>query len=115
MRVDRIERGKCAIEGAVTHLTARATRTETEEALSSLLGEADGVRIDLSRVTSSNSLMLSLMLSWLRQARAAGHRLVFERVPVELDDLIGFTGLDRILPLDGTAAKASPRTHGDGP
>ena len=106
MRIERIEQGKCAVEGDVTHATARETRAETEAALSLLLGESDDVRVDLSRVTSSNSLMLSLMLSWLRQARAAGRKLTFERAPADLDDLIGFTGLDRILPLGGASTIA---------
>jgi phospholipid transport system transporter-binding protein len=112
VRVDRIEPGKCAIEGAVSHLTARETRAETEAELSRLLDEADSVRVDLSRVTSSNSIMLSLMLSWLRQARAAGRRIVFERVPSDLEDLIGFTGLDRILPFDGAPAQGAGAASG---
>ena len=106
MRVDRIERGKCAVEGGVTTANARVARIETEAALADMLGESDDLRVDLSRVTSSNSVMLSLMLSWLRQARVAGRRLVFERVPPDLDDLIRFTGLDSVLPTEAASAQA---------
>ena len=109
MRVDRIERGKCAIEGEVSTANGRIARIETEAALADILGESDDLRVDLSRVRSSNSVMLSLMLSWLRQARLAGRRLVFERVPPELDDLIRFTGLDRVLPTEAPAAQAGTR------
>lgn len=84
----------------MTLATAREIRHSTATTLAALLEEeGDTVELDLSGVASRSSLVLSLMLCWLRQARQADRRLEFRGVPADLHELIRFTGLDGVLPL----------------
>lgn len=100
MRILRLDEKRCRVEGAVTYETARVVHASTRAELASTLqAAADCIEVDLSGVTSGNSLVLSLMLSWMRVARQQERQMVFSAVPIGLLELIRFTGLDDILPL----------------
>jgi anti-anti-sigma factor len=92
--------GRCRVEGRVTHANARVAHEATRAALGAVMAENHAVlELDLSGVTSGNSLVLSLMLSWFRLARTRGGELRFVDVPEALMEQIRFTGLHRLLPL----------------
>lgn len=55
--------------------------------------------IDLSRVTVADSSALSVLLGWLRAAKASGRQLRFVGVPANLRALADLYGLDEVLPL----------------
>jgi ABC-type transporter Mla MlaB component len=97
----RVAAGHCRVEGRVTHASARSAYEATQGSLAGLLDEAavDGLDVDLSGMASGNSLVLSLMLSWWRQARRAGREIRFVGVPAALGEQARFTGLGGILPL----------------
>jgi ABC-type transporter Mla MlaB component len=84
----------------VTYETARAVHVATRAELAVTFEQSpESVEVDLSGVTSGNSLVLSLMLTWLRQARQQERNVIFSAVPSQLLELIRFTGLDGILPI----------------
>jgi anti-anti-sigma regulatory factor len=57
------------------------------------------VEVSLSGVTHSNSVLVSLMLVWMRRARRAGVGILFTDIPPLVASLIEFTGLDDVLPM----------------
>jgi ABC-type transporter Mla MlaB component len=64
------------------------------------------IEISLGGVTNGNSVLVSLMLVWMRRARAAGAGLLFVDVPPLVSNLIEFTGLDDVLPMARPGAAA---------
>ncbi len=54
---------------------------------------------DLSGVTQAGSAGVSLLLSWLRYARARSIELVFSNVPPGLLGVAQVSGIDEILPI----------------
>lgn len=104
----RVAPGRFRVEGSVTHANARAAYESTCATLAGLLADtsetvSEAVDVDLSGVTSDNSLVLSLMLSWLRQARQSGREIRFCGMPATLNEQIRFTGLAAILPFAAEA------------
>jgi anti-anti-sigma factor len=108
----RVAPGRLRVEGSVTHANARAAYESTCATLADLLADtsetasetvSETVYVDLSGVTSDNSLVLSLMLSWLRQARQSGREIRFCGMPATLNEQIRFTGLATILPFAAEA------------
>jgi ABC-type transporter Mla MlaB component len=57
------------------------------------------VEVSLAGVTQSNSVLVSLMLVWMRRARRAGVGILFLDIPPLVASLIEFTGLDDVLPM----------------
>jgi anti-anti-sigma regulatory factor len=57
------------------------------------------VEMSLSGVTEGSSVLVSLLLVWMRRARAAGVDIVFVDIPPRVATLIEFTGLDEVLPM----------------
>ena len=53
--------------------------------------------IELSGLTGHGSVPLSLLLSWLRHARASGVRLSFTGMPQRMQSMAGLSGLDGVL------------------
>ena len=74
-----------------THAQASGTRT---------------VEISLGGVTNGNSVLVSLMLVWMRRARKADVGILFKEIPPLVSNLIEFTGLDDVLPVVRTGAAA---------
>ena len=64
------------------------------------------VEVSLVGVTQGNSVLVSLMLVWMRRARRAGVGILFVDIPPLVSSLIEFTGLDEVLPM----VKAEGRT-----
>ena len=57
------------------------------------------VEVSLGGVTQGNSVLVSLMLVWMRRARRAGVGILFVDIPPLVSSLIEFTGLDEVLPM----------------
>jgi ABC-type transporter Mla MlaB component len=68
--------------------------------------EPKTVEISLGGVTNGNSVLVSLMLVWMRRARAAGAKVMFIDVPPLVSNLIEFSGLDEVLPMTPRGAAA---------
>jgi ABC-type transporter Mla MlaB component len=64
------------------------------------------VEVSLGGVTNGNSILVSLMLVWMRRARAAGAQVLFVDVPPRVLNLIEFSGLDDVLPMVRPGAAA---------
>lgn len=86
-----------SVSGVVDVDNAMALRTKGEELLKSLQG--DDIVIDLKGVEQSSSVGVSVMLCWLRAARAADKNLVFRAMPAKMFDVARVSGLDDVLPL----------------
>lgn len=63
-----------------------------------LLNEApQACYVDLSEVTHANSAGTTLLLSWLRSAKAAGKQLTIRNMPAMLTSLMELIGLGSLL------------------
>ncbi len=93
--------GLCKASGRATYATGHADRDAAATVLDAAFEGSQRVQIDLSGVDEGGSVVLSLMLSWLRQARHHGRELTYANVTPELMELIKFTGLDGILLSNG--------------
>ncbi len=62
--------------------------------------EGDLLVVDMAQVGLVDSAAVSLMLSWLRQAKAHGVQLSFIHVPTNLHSLVELYGLSEVLPLN---------------
>lgn len=58
------------------------------------------IEVDMAKVDVVDSAAVSLMLSWLRQAKAQGMQLSFVHVPTNLKSLVDLYGLSEVLPLN---------------
>jgi len=99
------------VEGAPTLANARDARGLLDAALAGLAkNDASGAEptldVSLGGVRDGNSVLVSLMLVWLRRARHAGVGIMFLDIPPLVMNLIEFTGLDEVLPIaSGTAGQ----------
>jgi len=84
------------LDAAFAELTSAATDTP----------QARTVEVSLDGVTNGNSVLVSLMLVWMRRARQAGVDILFVDIPPLVCNLIEFTGLDEVLPMVRTGAAA---------
>jgi len=64
------------------------------------------VEVSLAGIAQGNSVIVSLMLVWMRRARRAGVGILFVEIPPSVSSLIEFTGLDEVLPIVKTEAAA---------
>jgi ABC-type transporter Mla MlaB component len=100
------------ISGSPTLTNGKEARTLLDpvftelEASNDAAAEPRTIEISLGGVTNGNSVLVSLMLVWMRRARAAGSGLMFVDVPPLVSSLIEFTGLDDVLPMTRPGARA---------
>jgi ABC-type transporter Mla MlaB component len=64
------------------------------------------IEISLAGVTNGNSVLVSLMLVWMRRSRKADVSVLFTDIPPLVSNLIEFTGLDDVLPVVRTGVAA---------
>lgn len=55
------------------------------------------LNLDLASVTAATSLLVALLVAWLRRAQALGVTLEFSAVPATVHAIIEFSGLDGLL------------------
>jgi ABC-type transporter Mla MlaB component len=93
------------IDGEATLANAKDARALLDGALADVeAANADStvtktVEVSLAGVTHSNSVLVSLMLVWMRRARRAHVGILFTEIPPLVASLIEFTGLDEVLPM----------------
>ena len=66
------------------------------------------LEVSLAGIKDGNSVLVSLMLVWLRRARHAGVGILYVDTPPLVVNLIEFTGLDEVLPMAPGAAAGQP-------
>jgi len=64
------------------------------------------IEISLAALAANNSIVIALLLAWVRRARARGKVLRFVAVPDDLRNIIELYGVTEILPLDGAGSPA---------
>ncbi len=112
MNLVRIDAARHRIDGAPTLLNGKKARALLDDVLAELSAAADEahpagrLEISLGGITDGNSVLVSLMLVWLRRARAIEVDLCFVDIPPLVMNLIEFSGLDEVLPI-ATAASAA--------
>jgi anti-anti-sigma regulatory factor len=98
------------VDGAPTLANAREARALLDTVLAGFVKDETApvptLEVSLAGVNDGNSVLVSLMLVWLRRARHAGVGIVFVETPPLVVNLIEFTGLDEVLPMaSGTAGQ----------
>jgi anti-anti-sigma factor len=58
------------------------------------------IRVNLKALEEANSVTVALLIAWMRCANSQGVAIVYVDVPQELRDIIEFSGLTTVLPLD---------------
>ena len=98
------------IVGEPTLVNGKTARDLLDAPLAALQAEAADstvtrtIEVSLAGVTNGNSVLVSLMLVWMRRARRAGVGILFVDIPPLVSSLIEFTGLDEVLPMVKTEA-----------
>ena len=102
------------VDGAPTLANAREARALLDTVFAGFVKDetappptpAPTLEVSLAGVQDGNSVLVSLMLVWLRRARHAGVGILFVETPPLVVNLIEFTGLDEVLPMaSGTAGQ----------
>ena len=86
---------RLSVTGDITPDNAVAIRGEGERLIAAKNQE---VVVDLSGLGAAHSVVLSLLLCWMRLARSRGQRLSFEGVDAQLGSLAALSGLGEHLP-----------------
>ncbi|MDA1076448.1 MAG: STAS domain-containing protein [Proteobacteria bacterium] len=58
------------------------------------------ISVNLKGLEESNSVTVALLIAWMRCANNQGISIVYINVPQELRDIIEFSGLTTVLPID---------------
>ena len=91
------------ISGSPTLTNGKEARALLDDTFAEIESSKDAskprtVEVSLGGVTNGNSVLVSLMLVWMRRARAAGAQVRYVDVPPLVSNLIEFSGLDDVLP-----------------
>jgi hypothetical protein len=98
------------VDGAPTLTNAREARALLDPVFAGFVKDETApeptLEVSLAGVKDGNSVLVSLMLVWLRRAKLAGVGILFVETPPLVVNLIEFTGLDEVLPMaPGTAGQ----------
>jgi phospholipid transport system transporter-binding protein len=76
------------------------TLTTVEAILRDASRRPDGpeISVDLAAVTEADSSAVGLLLAWVRDAAASGHRVRFENLPPNLKSLISLYDVGEFIP-----------------
>lgn len=100
MNLHELAANQYQLEGSVTAADAETIRDEVDAILARESTDADTIQVlDLSAVVDGNSLVIGLMMGWLREARRQEKHISYRAVPGRLYELIEFYGLDGVLPM----------------
>jgi len=87
---------KFVVSGALTIDSAKA-----HQSLAFAAGDKRvALEVDMANVDAVDSAAVSLMLSWLRQAKVLDVQLSFVHAPANLRNLVDLYGLSEVLPLN---------------
>ncbi len=100
MKLNVLGADQYQLEGTVSAEDAATIRDEVDAILKrEPTDEVTTQVFDLGKVVDGNSLLISLMMGWLREARRQENRIGYRAVPGRLYELIEFYGLDAVLPV----------------
>lgn len=86
------------LSGTIDLSTAMEARSLVEKLIDE---QSEEVVIGLGALTEGSSVMVALMMGWVRYARRCERKIVFADVPPKVAQLLEFTGLDSVLPIAG--------------
>ena len=96
------EDDRLRISGPVTLENAMELRKESEQYFRS-----SSVLVDFSNAEEIDSAAISLMLEWLRSARAAGWDVRFTNLGESITSLVDLYGVTDLIPVDAAQAKSA--------
>ncbi len=96
--ISQVEAGVLALSGIIDYTNGPALRQQGRSLVTSA-GTAELV-LDCEGVKKSSSVGLSLLLAYLRDARAAGKSLRVRALPEDMHGVASVCGLLELLPLD---------------
>lgn len=96
------------VEGPVDLRNFNAQRRAGEAAIAAL-PEGDATRaaaiaINFAQLRVANSLTVALMIAWFRLAQRRGCEVRFTHLPPSLQQVVAFSGLGDVLPIDSDGA-----------
>ncbi|MCG8910622.1 STAS domain-containing protein [Pseudomonas sp. DP-17] len=89
--------GELALAGVLDYSTGPALRQQGAQLIAA--SKASALRLDCSEVEHSSSVGLSLLLSYIRDARKAGKTLQVSGMPKDMQEIAKVGELLEILPL----------------
>lgn len=92
--LDRDASGRWCLRGEILPADAVAIRKQGEAWLTSATAV---IVVDLAGLSRSTSVVLSILLCWLRAAETAGKSLRIEGWPPALEDIARVSGTDTVL------------------
>lgn len=98
-RIERGGEGELRLIGVLDYRSGPALR---EAGRSLIAGSRSPLTLDCSAVERSSSVGLSLLLAFMRDARAAGVELRVTGLPDDMQKIARVSGLMDILPLDAS-------------
>jgi len=98
--------GYFTIEG---NLTFASLDKETLKSFRFLKG-IETITIDLSKVGTTDSAGLALMIEWIRQSRMIRAQLRFKNIPEQLLALAKLSGFDETEYYSGSSSRTAPNT-----
>ncbi|HSC83717.1 MAG TPA: STAS domain-containing protein [Pseudomonas sp.] len=87
--------GELLLSGVLDHLTGPALREAGRKLIQS--SSASALLLDCSAVEKSSSVGLSLLLAFMRDARAAGKGLTVRGLPGDMQEIARVSGLHELL------------------
>ncbi|MFB9885747.1 STAS domain-containing protein [Balneatrix alpica] len=84
------------LEGAVDVHTVQTWRKQAEQALAQM---GDKVLVDVSRLSASGMVVLSLLLCVMRAGQARQQQILFSPLPAPLAAMAELADLDEVLPV----------------
>lgn len=88
--------GELALSGVIDHVSGPALR---EQGRRLIQGGRVPLVLDCSAVSKSNSVGLSLLLAFMRDARQAGRELSIRALPEDMREMAQVSALLELLPL----------------
>ena len=85
--------GRLRVRGPFTLTTVESILRDASQRL-----DGPEVSVDLSAVTETDSSAVGLLLAWVRDAAASGHRVRFENLPPNLKSLISLYDVGEFIP-----------------
>lgn len=101
--VERSTPGQLRVVGRVDFENANELTAQGERLIES---EGHDVCVDLAGLTASGSVAIAVLLAWFRHATLLDKEIRFANMPAELLNVIDFSGLEDIVPLEDAPTPA---------
>ncbi len=102
MQIAQQAEDRYCLQGSVDFTDVLQMRAEVDQ----LLATRPKLVLSLAGVENASSLLLVLMLGWIRRAEQLRHQVLFADLPASLQRLISFVGMDAVLPLEAGSTSA---------